>query len=529
MSETAKAARKAMKGKIARLLKSGPKSKIDASDFTPAEPLDADVQTGLRPVSRRQFKKGGKVISKAKGMKALEHAGRKPRKSGGKALTADSLINRNVREANEERDGTKHVGGFKKGGKVRRQHHANGQKVSGITQWLRDHEGDYDDRTGAGAVTDDQGNDYDPNKDGNPPPSGHKRGGKIHRKHRADAGQVNGPGPFNSAMSNMAKDNPAGVPSSLLPSNNAQSSFAKYAGIKRGGEVEGKWIQKAVKHKGALHKALHVPEGEKIPAKKLHKAEHSSNPKLAKRAHLAETLKGLHKADGGGTGDGKRTIRPQNVYSPEYNEEAVNKAITTSRQKIGGREASNIKSLLKGWRGNKAHGGKASHPDVAEDKALIKKMVKGEALKHRKHGGKMSVSDGELQGTRPTGGRLARATGGKTSKGKTNINIVISPHGAGQQPMGGMMPPNGMPRPPGQPVPVAPPAAPPQGMPMPMPVPMPMGGGAPSGAPQMPPMARKHGGRTSYPIKDGAGGGEGRLEKVKAYGIKPVKPAVKNY
>jgi hypothetical protein len=42
-------------------------------------------------------------------------------------------------------------------------------------------------------------------------------------------------------------------------------------------------------------------------------------------------------------------------------------------------------------------------------------------------------------------------------------------------------------------------------------------------------MARKHGGRTSYPIKDGAGGGEGRLEKVKAYGIKPVKPAVKNY
>jgi hypothetical protein len=471
MSETAKAARKAMKGKIARLLKSGPKSKIDASDFTPAEPLDADVQTGLRPVSRRQFKKGGKVISKAKGMKALEHAGRKPRKSGGKALTADSLINRNVREANEERDGTKHVGGFKKGGKVRRQHHADGQKVSGITQWLKDHEGDYDDRTGAGAVTDDQGNDYDPNKDGNPPPSGHKRGGKIHRKHRADAGQVNGPGPFNSAMSNMAKDNPAGVPSSLLPSSNAQSSFAKYAGIKRGGEVEGKWIQKAVKHKGALHKALHVPEGEKIPAKKLHKAEHSSNPKLAKRAHLAETLKGLHKA----------------------------------------------------------HGGKASHPDVAEDKALIKKMVKGEALKHRKHGGKMSVSDGELQGTRPTGGRLARATGGKTSKGKTNINIVISPHGAGQQPMGGMMPPNGMPRPPGQPVPVAPPAAPLQGMPMPMPVPMPMGGGAPSGAPQMPPMARKHGGRTSYPIKDGAGGGEGRLEKVKAYGIKPVKPAVKNY
>jgi len=31
-------------------------------------------------------------------------------------------------------------------------------------------------------------------------------------------------------------------------------------------------------------------------------------------------------------------------------------------------------------------------------------------------------------------------------------------------------------------------------------------------------MARKSGGRTTYPIHDGAGSGEGRLEKIKAYG-----------
>jgi hypothetical protein len=43
-----------------------------------------------------------------------------------------------------------------------------------------------------------------------------------------------------------------------------------------------------------LHKSLGVPEGEKIPAKKLEKAENSSNPKLAKRARLAETLKKMH-------------------------------------------------------------------------------------------------------------------------------------------------------------------------------------------------------------------------------------------
>lgn len=54
------------------------------------------------------------------------------------------------------------------------------------------------------------------------------------------------------------------------------------------------WIQKAIKHPGALHKELHVPEGKKIPAKKLNKALHSSNPKIRQRANLAKTLKGLH-------------------------------------------------------------------------------------------------------------------------------------------------------------------------------------------------------------------------------------------
>lgn len=55
-----------------------------------------------------------------------------------------------------------------------------------------------------------------------------------------------------------------------------------------------KWIADAVKHKGALHKQLHVKAGEKIPAGKLEKAEHSKNPLLKKRAVLAEPLKGFH-------------------------------------------------------------------------------------------------------------------------------------------------------------------------------------------------------------------------------------------
>ena len=55
------------------------------------------------------------------------------------------------------------------------------------------------------------------------------------------------------------------------------------------------WIKGAIKHPGALHKDLGVPKGQKIPAKKLKAAEHSKNPKTAKRARLAETLKKMHK------------------------------------------------------------------------------------------------------------------------------------------------------------------------------------------------------------------------------------------
>ena len=56
-----------------------------------------------------------------------------------------------------------------------------------------------------------------------------------------------------------------------------------------------KWIQEAIQHPGALRKSLHVKEGHKIPESKLKKAEHSKNPTTAKRAHLAETLKKMHK------------------------------------------------------------------------------------------------------------------------------------------------------------------------------------------------------------------------------------------
>jgi hypothetical protein len=55
-----------------------------------------------------------------------------------------------------------------------------------------------------------------------------------------------------------------------------------------------KWIQGAIKHPGALHKELGVPEGKKIPAKKLNAAAKKGG-KLGERARLAKTLKGMKK------------------------------------------------------------------------------------------------------------------------------------------------------------------------------------------------------------------------------------------
>ena len=53
-----------------------------------------------------------------------------------------------------------------------------------------------------------------------------------------------------------------------------------------------KWIQKAIKHPGALKESLHVPMGKNIPEKALNKAAKAPG-KLGQRARLAKTLRGF--------------------------------------------------------------------------------------------------------------------------------------------------------------------------------------------------------------------------------------------
>jgi hypothetical protein len=61
------------------------------------------------------------------------------------------------------------------------------------------------------------------------------------------------------------------------------------------------WIAGAIKRPGALHKKLGVPQGQKIPAKKLNAAA-GKGGLLGKEANLAKTLKGF--------GHSKQSVTP---------------------------------------------------------------------------------------------------------------------------------------------------------------------------------------------------------------------------
>ena len=437
MSEHAKSARAAMKAKAKRMGDAGdPKARVDASSWTPPEMENSGAKTGMRPISKRAFKRGGKVMH-VEGEKAHHHAGRKPRSSGGEAgAKAEQFMNRNYKEANEKRAGGKaHVGGYKRGGKT-----------------------------------------------------------EGHPDEAADRALVK----------KMVKG-------------------TALTGKKHGGEAGEKWIAGAIKHPGALHKSLHVPAGEKIPAKKLAKAAHSDNPKLAKRANLAMTLKRMHKKEGGyappdeapmGEALYRKNPSAASGVSPKggVNLAPQEKLDDTSAEFLARKKA--VDALRGPPPGSFKRGGKAEHGAGCR----CHKCMGGKAGKG--HGGVA----GDPGGERPTGGRVARKDGGKVGKGKTNVNIIIS---AGHRPEQMGMPPAGVPGGAGGPgaspavmprqAPVMPPAAPP------MPMGAPPMGGAPQMGPPGTPMARKAGGRVYRSYKDmdaGSGSGLGRLEKTEIEGRK---------
>jgi len=616
MSEMAKEARAKMREKARRMTEAGdPNMKVDASSWMPTEQLNANAKTGLRPVSRRQFRKGGKVLGK----ESTKHAGKKPRvkMTGDDPITANSYLNRNVKEANAEL-GKPHVGGFRKGGAVKRKHKADGGSPDGFAiaaQADRDAAARRADAIAAAQAAKSQPKkpmtrDWGPQGEyaggQDIVTQGRKHGGSAHRKHKMDGG-MNMSDPRAVAASRMAAANQqASVPSGRMGFQARGGQPMPMSGMKRGGKThpdaaaDKKLIKKAFRqHEDAEHGGKHVP---------LH---------LRKGGEAEKCWGGRTKKAGGGDISpdemeaARRVMRVSKKRPDAVDEDIFDKSARAKymQQKYDEYRAAKDQDRsafgrASGGKAKKAGGGRiplSGHPYHSKSDAELRYISKDAAeaarnmkdvnssaegkyldqmndaqtiLGHRqrtagmttrkpraqtkdelmdrvedksglKRGGKAGNYTG---GTRPTGGRVARATGGGLmdamtgskskgkgkGKGKTQINIVIG--AGGHRPdmqQGQMMPPPGGPAP-ARPVAVPPP--PMGGMPMGgMPMggmPMPPGGGAPMPMPppQQPPMGRKRGGKvghrsykSTHDMDAGAGGGYGRIEKAEIYGLRPAK------
>jgi hypothetical protein len=493
MYEMAKKGRAAMREKAKRL--SGEvDQKVDSSNWSPSEPLNTTAKTGMRPVSKPKFKKGGKVTGEG----SVKHAGRKGRKAGGRLVDGEkgeakaiavAKMNRDQKEANESREGIKHVGALKRGGAAKRKGHADGERVDEIGELIKS---------------------LPP-----VPPAAAKPAPKPPAKAAPAAPKADITDPKN------------------WPSDLTRSQYRKSGGKarKEGGKVVYGPAENYDNKPGATTKEQEAQEKSRGAA---------SKPTRGKAQQYA---------DGGAPDPRMGIVKPRMLDfgsgapgmkkgGKAHDDVAMDKKLIKKMVKPSARTGKDDGGMIG------ALGGVLPALMASSDDKKAKQLLGGMSSGMKKGGRTKKFGGGALGGNAPEMVPPAMQSGvqqpmgmpsmqsgmampnmgegkpggykrGGKAKGKTHINIMINPGKADQGALPGGMPPGGPAGPGGVPIPMGmppggAPAAPPAPMPMPMPMPM----------PSAPPMGRKAGGRISKVAKSykdmsaGAGSGEGRLQKA---------------
>ncbi len=451
MNAAAKEGRRANHAKAMRLAgpQNDPHKKVDASSWTPNEALQAGRKTGARPVRARIYKLGGAIQHDRAAIKG-DHADRHPGKMA--------------------------RGGYAKGGAVEPSKLPKGYGsayADKSTGWKFKYKDD-----------DEKPSKPTPKAAGGKVGTGPLSMANVPAENKREFGSYH-EGGYKRGGTPKAGQDMAAMKTMVHKHEHHDHRGEPLTKLRHGGQPE-KWIKGAIKHPGSLHKALDVPQDKNIPAKKLEKATHSDNPKIAKKANLAKTLKSFH-ADGGAVGTYFGGTRPTGGRMPRADGGAIaaQKAFQVADDAWGdelrrsfGKNAGDVRYTARG------------------------KGEEGSTLRRLHDAREVARTAWENATRKP------RARGGRT-KGKTNIKIVINAK-PDQPPQ---LPPQGVVRPPPPPMP------PPQ-------MPPPAAGGPPGGAPMMAgppgmppggPMPRKRGGkvyRSAADMDAGAESGLGRLEKT---------------